>query len=166
MQHLWLLPIFYSKDRWMVAKLETITHTHTHSSTSVAICFGMNVPLNSFFRKILKSSRPRRSFRSSKKLKDQRSTRILVGTWTLNTWMTVFTTVVLLRFFHHHLFELYELRIEGRHNRAPPSHIKSPIGVIVRLPGVAGCTGGQEGVMGLIGSGVLDQSAEIQLVWA
>lgn len=50
------------------------------------------------------------------------------------------------------------------YNRAPPSHIKSPICVIVRLPGVAGCTGGQEWVMGFIGSGVLDQSAEIQLV--
>lgn len=52
------------------------------------------------------------------------------------------------------------------YNRAPPSHIKSPICVLVRLPGVAGCTGGQEWVMGFIGSGVLDQSAEIQLVRA
>lgn len=50
------------------------------------------------------------------------------------------------------------------YNRAPPSHIKGPICVIIRLPGVAGCTGGQEWVMGFVGSCVLDQSAETQLV--
>lgn len=44
-----------------------------------------NIPLNSFLRNILKSSRPRRSLSSSNKLKDQRSTRILVGTSTLKT---------------------------------------------------------------------------------
>lgn len=53
---------------------------------------------------------------------------------------------------------------EESKKRAPLSHIKDPIRVIVRLPGVAGCTGGQEWVMGFIGSGVLDQSAAAQLV--
>lgn len=50
------------------------------------------------------------------------------------------------------------------YNRAPPSHIKSPICVIICLPGVAGCAGGQERVMGFIGSGVLNQPAVTQLV--
>lgn len=45
----------------------------------------VNIPLNSFLRNILKSSRPRRSVSNSNKLKDQRSTRILVGMSTLNT---------------------------------------------------------------------------------
>lgn len=50
---------------------------------------------------------------------------------------------------------------EESKEKAPLSHIQDPIRVIVRLPGVAGCAGGQEWVMGFIVSGVLDQSAEV-----
>lgn len=53
-----------------------------------------NVPLNSFLRKTLKSSRPRRSLSSSNRLKDQRSTRILVGTSTLTQTHTLSLTAV------------------------------------------------------------------------
>lgn len=185
-------------EEWM------LTQWSEHTPLWIILSYAKlrNIPLNSFLRKTLKSSRPRRSFSSSKKLKDQRSTRILVGTSTLEPYPYIFVN----RKFTQNYFHLFKdmtdvttpaqtpviakatpyssrcnciintefsivtqpsllLWIRGnarilqdRQSTNSPSHIKSPVWVIVCLPRVAGWTGGQEWVVVFVGCDVLDQS--------
>lgn len=110
------------------------------------------IPLNSFFRKSLKSLRPRGSESSSLKLKVHRSTRIFVGVSTLSQRQRGVNGGV------EPLWRGVEPLWRG--GAGSLGHVEGPVCDVIGQPGVAGEAAGQEGVVAAVGGAVLHDPGE------